>query len=254
MNKTTIQVVSDIHVDHLAKQKFFIKPKAPTLILCGDIADSFRVGSAAIKSIQQDFNDIIIVLGNHDFYDRELSPTIYLNGIMSRWKQEFDNSNVHVLNNEFISVDGVMYYGGTGWGYPEESPYINFKSYEDFDSIFMSSGSKINIKDMRNLNMGFVSSAGTGPEEADVIISHHLPDKVVLAEQYKAHPLNSLFVGNYRHIASQLKARYWFFGHAHTKTDKHISGCHFVANPFGYYGGIDLMPEIPTKLMTIFSK
>ncbi|KAL9646661.1 hypothetical protein ABK040_001084 [Willaertia magna] len=73
-----IQIVSDIHLEFENVDKLMpqIQPKAPLLALLGDIGNPFQNNyEQFLNDLSTKFHQLIVVLGNHEFYDNEYFET-----------------------------------------------------------------------------------------------------------------------------------------------------------------------------------
>ena len=111
--KFKIAAVADIHVkesDHGQWVQYFksVSSKANVLIICGDLTYSGTVSEAEVlaEELKACTIPVIFVLGNHDF-DQDQEETI-INLVKS--------DNVHLLEGESITIDGVGFAGIKGFG------------------------------------------------------------------------------------------------------------------------------------------
>jgi predicted phosphodiesterase len=100
---------------------------ADVLILSGDILVAHRLGDRDIYDIMGEntqsnryhtfmqecsarFPNVILIAGNHEHYDGDFPKTI------PKLKEKFSYlKNVHVLDKEWIEIDGITFFGGTLW-------------------------------------------------------------------------------------------------------------------------------------------
>src|SRR5262245_7256668 len=100
-----LHVVSDLHQE-------FGEIDIPTVdcdcvVLAGDVSTK-RNG---LKWIRQRFHDVpvIYVCGNHEFYGDKLPR------LMEKLRDETKGTNVHFLENDSVTIDGVSIFGCTLW-------------------------------------------------------------------------------------------------------------------------------------------
>lgn len=98
-----IQVISDLHQEFGFNELCF--EKADIVVLPGDI----NIGTKGIQWILANIKKVpvIYVLGNHEYYKGSYPKT--LNKILDLAQ----NTNVHVLENKSIQIDGVTFHGAT---------------------------------------------------------------------------------------------------------------------------------------------
>jgi len=114
-----IQYMSDVHLDYRCWREMNaprVKAVAPYLIIAGDIG---RVNNGIygefLKNVCQDFDQVLLVPGNHDYYDADFEET---NLILEGYQGIFEN--FEVLNNKTTSLslnDGreLTIMGSTMW-------------------------------------------------------------------------------------------------------------------------------------------
>jgi predicted phosphodiesterase len=98
-----LQIISDLH------QEFGITDfnfsKADVIVLAGDVS----VGTKGIDWIIKNAmgKPVIYVLGNHEYYKGSYPKTL------NKIKEATKGSNIHVLENESIEIDGIIFHGAT---------------------------------------------------------------------------------------------------------------------------------------------
>src|SRR5512143_1606393 len=101
-----IRILSDLHIDFGTVDLPHVE--ADVTVLAGDI----RPGKAALEWIRRSFpaeQPIIYVLGNHEFYGNALPKLI------DDLRRMSADSNIHVLENDCLNIDGVRFLGCTLW-------------------------------------------------------------------------------------------------------------------------------------------
>jgi len=116
---TSICVISDTHNCH----ELFNIPKVDILIHCGDFTNmgtvpEFNKFSKWLNKV--DAKHKIIIYGNHDFLGERI-PILA--------KQLLTHNNVHVLDNQFLTIENINFYG-TSWQ-PQFHNWAFNKSLED---------------------------------------------------------------------------------------------------------------------------
>jgi predicted phosphodiesterase len=224
-----IQLASDLHFEcytDRANQEFLAawKPAAEVLVLAGDIASAKTPNQLAriFSALKAKYKHMVYVPGNHEFYGTTLAKG-WVN--IDLVKSQFPN--LHVLNNDWCILDGVSFYGGTGWfpRFDGDPQAMTAKTYmSDFHHI------KEFEPDVYASHRDFqIHLASATP---DVVVTHHLPANECVAPQYKGDALNAFFVSQFDVTASGVKL--WVHGHTHEQTDVKIGQTRVVANPRAY--------------------
>jgi predicted phosphodiesterase len=100
-----IQILSDLHQEF--GQKDFIYNKADLIIIAGDLDVRTRGIEWLLNTITS--IPIIYILGNHEYYGGSYPATLL------KIKQKALGTNVHVLENECVDIDGIRFHGATMW-------------------------------------------------------------------------------------------------------------------------------------------
>lgn len=226
-----IQLMSDLHLEcHRDKGRAFLyglQPAAEVLVLAGDIVSASRTRdhlSMLFAAVSKKFKHVVYVPGNHEFYQGTIHDG-WVN--IKKAADEVSLKNVRALNNEAVELDGVRFFGGTGW-FPRfdhdpaavaaRSMMTDFHVIWDLEPYIYGS------------NTGF--DWGLAGADAEVVVSHHLPCEEAVARQYKNNVMNAFFVSKFD--VAGCGAKLWLHGHTHEQVDMQVCNTRVVANPFGY--------------------
>ena len=100
-----LHILSDLHIEF---GPFRPNPvEADVIVLAGDV----HVGTRGFRWIVEHYSGkpVIYVLGNHEFYGENIPI------LTSESKDLAKGSNVHVLENDRLEIDGVVFLGATLW-------------------------------------------------------------------------------------------------------------------------------------------
>ena len=201
-----INYISDIHLEfgRLLENPF----GGEVLVLAGDINVLNRVDW--INDIAYDFKHVVYVLGNHEFYRQNLDNTY-------RKTKEQLVHNVHLLQNESVTLDGVTFHGTTLWSDFEKG---NPLSYMACDSA---------MNDFHLIRADNGESRFT-PHRA----THNAPSYKSVAEKFLESKINGAFVSDLSDLILDLEPVVWFHGHCHNTSDYMIGKTRVLNNPRGY--------------------
>jgi calcineurin-like phosphoesterase family protein len=145
-------------------------------------------------------------------------------------------------NNEAI-IDGVRFLGSTLW--TDFKLFGELKRFEcltearwlnDFRLINTGNGDVFSPRDSADLfeqSVEWLTRSLDKPFEGKtVVISHHLPSFVSVAERYKNDLLSACFSSNLDHLFGKMDL--WIHGHTHDSCDYVKNGTRVVCNPRGY--------------------
>lgn len=104
-------IMSDLHIDMAMMSVVVdgrrIDAEADVVVLAGDIAEGLRSPEWARHAFPD--KEIILVAGNHEFYDR------YWNRNLTRIRQRSKELDVHFLENDATEIGGIRFLGCTLW-------------------------------------------------------------------------------------------------------------------------------------------
>lgn len=239
-----IALLSDLHCEY---DNFIpdINPAASLCVLAGDIDVHTRPVNVA-KIIAQRFNvPVVIVAGNHEFYDAEISGLVRE---MRRAAIGYDS--IHVLENDSVVIGGVRILGCTLW--------TNFSLYgaararkfmgrveqvikDDFSRIRYH-GHKFTPADAVSLfrqSYTWLERELANPFSGKtVVVTHFAPHKATIHARYSglgADDLTPYFTSDCSELMERYRPDLWLYGHTHDSQDVIVEGgTRVVSNQRGY--------------------
>lgn len=257
----SLHLMSDLHLElchNLSHIRELVGPIHNTsnkiLILAGDIGDpKTKKYYNFLDSCSKIYKDVIFITGNHEYYNNTNKTPFTIeeiDNLIRSYKKSDSYDNIHFLNKNKITIDGVTFLGTTLWTKIDKKYEKNIQeSITDFHTILMKSKNgkfnNFNINDWNNIHNDQLEWLKKSVEEASsdekiVVITHHLPTQNLSHEKYKIYEkYNSAFYTDLsKSNIFNNKIKYWFCGHTHTKmswTDP-VSNINFHTNPLGYAG------------------
>ncbi len=231
-----LRPVSDLHLAHHRDGgNSFLSGFDPltsdeVLVLAGDIVDSAghkdRL-SNVLSRLCGKWKTVIYVLGNHEYYNTSFSS---VHRLMRDAEERFPN--LVWLNNTHREIDGLTFFGGTGW-FPFDPSGTLFESWmNDFETIFEARRS------IYGSHTEFRDKLKFGPKP-DVVVAHHLPSRRSIDPIYQMHPaseLNRFFLGDVEDLIFERQPRLYIHGHTHSGFDYDLGDTRVICHPFGYPG------------------
>lgn len=217
-----IQVNSDIHLEFHALPKFQFKEDV--LILAGDITREPHQYTKFIEQINTD-KPILIVLGNHEYY----MYSIEWKQIYSHYKSLFSRfPNVHLLENESITIDDKTFHGTTLW--------TNYRNGEDIYACVhgMNDFKFIPIHQTIEKHQTSIRYLEKNVKPGDIVITHHAPSFKSTNEKYIHSTINGGFASDLDELVLKLKPSFWIHGHMHDGIEYKIGETQVICNPRGY--------------------
>lgn len=223
-----IQILSDLHLECATFKP--VQTDADIVVLAGDVG----VGVEGVLWARETFDvPVVYVAGNHEYHDAALTISEHMDAI----KQVADGSNVMVLDNDVVVVDGVRFVGSTMWT-DLENAYSAL--YCDVDRISFDENeygpvhfTKEFAQELFDRNKAWlVEELGKQFAGKTVVVSHHAPSLKSLHQQYVGNEWNPCFMSNLEGLMNAVDV--WIHGHTHNNFDYQIAGTRVVCNPRGY--------------------
>lgn len=230
-----IQIISDLHFEFgYGDIDFSI---ADVLILAGDV----HVGSNGLDWIMDTVKSIpvIYVLGNHEYYKQSYPKLLY------KLRDKAKGSNVHLLENESVVLDGIRFHGATLWtnfelfGDPQVAGYHSQQSMNDYKYIrrdpMYSKLRSIDVYNIHKVSCDWLKkSLVESNEKRNVVVTHHAPSKKSLPSHRQNDLLSAAYASNLEDMILETKPDLWIHGHIHTCMDYHVGKTRIICNPHGY--------------------
>jgi predicted phosphodiesterase len=105
------------------------RPDYDVLVIAGDLIPRLERGVAWLLE-RVDDRQVIIVPGNHEFYGCDIDRTV------EKARALAAGTNVHVLQNDVVEIDGVTFIGATFW--------TDFNLFGDAEYAMMAAGEIMN--------------------------------------------------------------------------------------------------------------
>jgi predicted phosphodiesterase len=254
-----IQIVSDTHVEFWSRKKTFnfIKPSAPIIALLGDVGcvgsdDDFEIYKRFVSELIPQFEHIIIVPGNHEYYynppgnKKKATKDNTYNACNKKLKEYAKTSpKLHFLNNSTmkITVKNQKYsiIGSALWTWiPSEYRndiqshmndykyiYVKDPKTRSIRNITSTEVALMHLKNVRYIKSQITNAKKTGSKA--IVLTHHKP--------YSSKKPDDKYTHAYETDLSYIFNKpmiIWCYGHTHIKDNTTIKGIKFVSNPKGY--------------------
>ena len=235
LGKMKLQILSDLHLEFVHCK--IEKTNADVIILAGDI----HIGKRGLNWARENFlkQEVIYVLGNHEFYN-EATPKL-----IEKLKAQSEKTNIHLLENESIVINGVRFLGCTLW--TDFNLFENFEDAMNTAKLYMTDYKRIRISPQYNKiqpsytavlhnrsKLWLQKEMESCKEDKTVIISHHAPSIKSIPENDRNDPLIAAYASDMDTFVSWSNAKLWIHGHIHKASDYSIGQTRVVCNPRGY--------------------
>lgn len=232
-----LNILSDLHLSLGALA--IPENKADVVILAGDVARPKEAVAWALGFAKP----VLYVPGNHEFYGGSIAGTI------AALKQLCVGTNIRVLDNDEVVIEGVRFLGTTLW--------TDFMLEGDGDKraasiqealSFMRDFSRIRVGEtsealftpaasaaLFNIHAAWLDSKLAAPYPGPtVVITHHAPSRKSIHPRFADSLLNACFISDAERLIDGRRARLWIHGHTHDSFDYAVNGTRVVCNPRGY--------------------
>lgn len=229
---------SDLHIEF----QDWAPPEldADVVILAGDI----HVADKGIKWALTHFKQpVVYVLGNHEYYCR-----LNMEQLNDALIQSTKDTNIHVLIDEAVQINGVNFVGTTLWSdfsiyqKPKLNMTMALGMINDYRLITVPSDRMINRKFTPSDALALHKAALLKIESAlakdipNVVISHFGIHEKCTHPQFHSDDLTGAFISDLTEFISlhedQITA--WIYGHTHHNCDFKIGKVPIITNQRGY--------------------
>jgi predicted phosphodiesterase len=243
-----IAIHSDLHNEHRNGMPIPAYPStADVVVLAGDI-DSDNRGILWAREIYK--QPVIYVAGNHEHYGHNLRA------VLVRCQEAAAGTNVHFLECNTVTIEGVRFIGCTLWtdfelwgaDQIERAQRYCGNFLTDFRVIgygrpdLWSIKHKLKPDEMRAIHLAsreWLDAELAKPFDGKtVVVTHHLPSLKCVNTRFLDNEQDRIFSAAF---ASNLDAHIerhqptlWIHGHTHDSVDVMIGRTRVVANPGGY--------------------
>ena len=228
-----VQIASDLHLEFLSIEqvkelanRLSLNTIAHMLILAGDICSwnskSLPNLYTFLDILKDRYENIIYVLGNHEYYGCSYSEVQTLKS-----KIKYKYHELSILENESLTIRGTTFYGTTLWF--EETVEAQLLKYQlnDYRCIREFEPDK-----WAREAISFIKSIPQN-DSRKVLTTHHVPRSIYISEKYVGSEMNCFYLNE---IGKYLpKFELAIFGHSHSSVN-HIREHNYrsISNPRGY--------------------
>ena len=224
------------------------RPDYDVMVMAGDLMPRMERGVAWLRDRVRD-KPVIYVPGNHEFYGTDVDRTV------AKARELAAGTNVFVLQDETVHLDGVLFAGTTLWtdfalnGDPEAGMRDAGTTMNDYRRIrHMNYERRLRPVDTfarHRRSRAFIEGLLLAPREQPlVVVTHHAPCAAGLPP-YRggpgsppADPVAPAYASDLTELMDRERApALWIFGHTHISADMEIGRTRVVSNSKGYGPG-----------------
>lgn len=251
-------IISDIHTVPLDWYRARVAiPQADICVCAGDISGDVYASVDYLLSEIAPHMSVVFVLGNHDYYGNSIDRALEIA------RRQLHATNVHLLENESVVLNGVRFLGGTLWtdfevphgtidGRRElpleirrfQALHASVRDIADFRHIYRSDERKegetgmITAQEMIARHMesrAFIDAELAIPFYGKtIVLTHHAPSPRSFHPAYIGSPTNGAFASDLSDVIYRGEPWYWIHGHIHHCSDYFVGKTRVLCNPKGY--------------------
>lgn len=233
-----LHILSDLHLRVSGMET--PHTDADVVVLAGDIA---RPTAAVDWALGFD-RPVVYVPGNHEFFGSSLQA------VPRELKRLCAGTQIHVLHNDVLQIQGVRFLGSTLWtdfriagDQAQQSRAMSeAKAFAyDFSRVTLGESPVDRTLTPQDTTTLFEANARWLDEELSrpfdgptVVVTHHAPSPQSIHPRFEGSLLNGYFVSDAEWLLQGHRAQLWIHGHLHDSFDYHVDGTRVVCNPRGY--------------------
>lgn len=244
-NRVKLQIISDLHLEHRWLEIDQVLQNSSSndtvLALLGDIGSPLANASSLesfLRACSSQYKMVLYVPGNHEYYNHSGIDVIDVNRSLETLCRSF--SNVHFLNNSFITVQDICFIGSTLWSHVPLEHKFDVEGYlNDYRLIWKPQLQRITVEDTNaefEKNKGFIETAVCNALAAGlqpVVLTHHTPSFFkTSAPRFEGKPTTHAF--STKLCCPKDTIRLWCCGHTHFNFHHFEEGYELISNQFGY--------------------
>ncbi|MGJ4953213.1 metallophosphoesterase [Bradyrhizobium sp. HKCCYLS20291] len=237
-----LHIFSDLHVDVADIKPIAALPGVDAVVVAGDVCEGAVNGFARLREIVPEPVPIVMVMGNHEFYQRTFTEELKLA------RAEAARFSVHLLENAAVEIAGVRFIGCTLWtdyaifgpGSEAAAMAACLDGLADHRCITWRERPWRRFTPQHALGLHQSSRAylaevlATPFAGPTVVVTHHAPAWGSVAERYRNDRLTPGFASDLSALILSTQPALWIHGHIHTPSDYLIGNTRVICNPHGY--------------------
>lgn len=267
-----IQIVSDLHLEFGSIE--IKNAGADVLVLSGDIVVAADIGrpdpyevviesersktvKRFFKNVSAEFENIVYVMGNHEHYHGDIAVS---KKKITDMFDELGIFNIHVLEKDTVTIDDVIFVGGTLWtDCNKECPVTLFDLKRHMNDYFVIKNDirrllpEDTVEIHKNTKQFIQDIVQANGDKKIVVVGHHAPSKASTHPRYvKDVIMNGAYSSDLSDfILDNPNIKLWTHGHTHESFDYMVGTTRIVCNPRGYEGHGTNPTFDPSKMIEV---
>ncbi len=235
-----IWVLSDVHVElsEWDLPRPGDRPEFDVLLMAGDLMPHMERGVAWLRARVPD-RPVVYVPGNHEFYGDDTDAGL------ARARAASRGTNVRVLENDRVVIDGVRFLGCALWtdfalfGDTLGAMRAAARGMNDYRRITTANfGRRLDPADTlarHAASRGFIAGELSRPfDGATVVVTHHGPYPGAVKRGHEHDTLSAAYVSDLTSVIERGGPELWVYGHTHRSDDIRVGASRILSNAKGY--------------------
>lgn len=235
-----LQIFSDVHLDARPVEPPRLGAAVDVVVVAGDLCEGIGNGARWLRQHLGRDVPIVMVAGNHEYFER-VRPVECRDGAAAARVLR-----VTFLDNDAAVLGGVRFIGTTLWAdyrlfgvaRRHEMMDVARRRMMDHRRILEEPGRLITPEDVLGLHRiarDFIGAQLAVPHDGPtVVVSHHGPHPLSLADRYREDPLSAAFISDLSSEIEGYQPALWVHGHTHVSLDYRVGSTRVICNPHGY--------------------
>ena len=211
------------------------RPAFDVLVVAGDLITRMERGVAFLK--ERVAGEVVYVPGNHEFYGTDIDRTV------EKARAAAAGSNVHVLQNDTVTIDGIIFVGATLWtdfnlfGDAEQAMMAAAQSMNDYRKIRLRNYElRLRPKDTlkRHIESRDFIARQLRNGGRHVVVTHHAPHPSGVRRGFERDIVSAAYASDLTDLIVSGAPELWVYGHSHESRQDVVGSTRLVTNAKGY--------------------
>jgi predicted phosphodiesterase len=212
------------------------RPQFDVMVVAGDLIPRMERGVAWLRERVTD-KPVIYVAGNHEFHGCDLDRTV------EKARQAAAGTNIHVVQNDAVTIDGVLFAGAALWTDFDlfgNRDYAMMRAADDMND-YRKIRKKAYLERLRpadtlarHLESRAYIERVTREARADrrVVVTHHGCVREAMKAGTEADVLSAAYTSDCSDLLENVDL--WIYGHTHESRNFTVGRTRIVSNSKGY--------------------
>lgn len=232
-------ILSDLHLELTRGWDLpsgVARPDFDVLVVAGDLIPRMERGAKWLSERVTD-RPVIYVPGNHEAYGVDIDLTV------EKARVAAAGSNIHVLQNDTVTIDGITFVGATLWtdfdlfGTPEYAMAAAAETMNDYRKIRVCNY-ELRLRPAHTLMRHRASREFITRQLREggrhIVVTHHGAHPEAVRQGHEREISSAAYVSDLRQVIEEGTPELWIYGHTHESRDFKVGSTRIISNAKGY--------------------